>query len=93
MTPAITPAMIGQVIISGILAGSLYAMVALGLALIFGVMRVINIAHGPMLMLGAYTTYFLYYAFGLNPYLSLPISMAVRGTSGRHPWLAKSSRQ
>ena len=77
MTPTITPAMIGQVIISGILAGSLYAMVALGLALIFGVMRVINIAHGPMLMLGAYTTYFLYYAFGLNPYLSLPISMAV----------------
>jgi branched-chain amino acid transport system permease protein len=77
MTPAITPAMIGQVIISGILAGSLYAMVALGLSLIFGVMRVINIAHGPMLMLGAYTTYFLYSAFGLNPYLSLPISMAV----------------
>ena len=77
MTPAITPAMIGQVVISGILAGSLYAMVALGLALIFGVMRVINIAHGPLLMLGAYTTYFLYSAFGLNPYLSLPISMAV----------------
>ncbi|MEX2148349.1 MAG: branched-chain amino acid ABC transporter permease [Candidatus Rokuibacteriota bacterium] len=77
MSPAITPAMIGQVIISGILAGSLYAMVALGLSLIFGVMRVINIAHGPMLMLGAYTTYFLYAGFGLNPYLSLPISMAV----------------
>ena len=52
--------MVGQVIISGILSGALYAMVALGLALIFGVMRVINIAHGPLLMLGAYTTYFLY---------------------------------
>ncbi len=77
MNVVITPAMLGQVIISGILAGSLYAMVALGLALIFGVMRVINIAHGPMLMLGAYTTYFLHSAFGLNPYLSLPISMAV----------------
>src|SRR5688572_1177286 len=75
MTPAITPAMIGQVVISGILAGSLYAMVALGLALIFGVMRVINIAHGPLLMLGAYATYYLFHQAGLNPYLSLAISM------------------
>jgi branched-chain amino acid transport system permease protein len=73
----ITPAMVGQVIISGILSGALYAMVALGLALIFGVMRIINVAHGPLLMLGAYTTFFLYSAFGLNPYLSVPISMAV----------------
>jgi len=72
----ITPAMVGQVVISGILAGALYAMVALGLALIYGVMRVINIAHGPLLMLGAYTTFFLYSAFGLNPYLSVPVTMA-----------------
>ena len=69
--------MVGQVIISGVLAGALYALVALGLALIFGVMRVINIAHGPLLMLGAYTTYFLYSRDGLNPYLTLPVSMAV----------------
>jgi branched-chain amino acid transport system permease protein len=73
----ITPAMVGQVIISGILSGVLYSMVALGLALIFGVMRIINVAHGPLLMLGAYTTFFLYSAFHLNPYLSVPISMAV----------------
>ena len=76
MNVAITPAMVGQVVISGILAGALYAMVALGLALIYGVMRVINIAHGPLLMLGAYTTFFLYSAFGLNPYLSVPVTMA-----------------
>src|SRR5437763_11627615 len=69
--------MIGQVIISGVLSGALYAMVALGLALIFGVMRIINVAHGPLLMLGAYSTFFLYNAFGLNPYLTIPISMAV----------------
>jgi branched-chain amino acid transport system permease protein len=73
----ITPAMVAQVVVSGILAGALYAMVALGLALIFGVMRVINVAHGPLLMLGAYTTYFLYATWGMNPYLTLPISMAV----------------
>jgi branched-chain amino acid transport system permease protein len=75
VSPVITPLMIGQVVISGILAGALYAMVALGLALIFGVMRVINVAHGPLLMLGAYTTFFLYQSFGLNPYLSLAASM------------------
>src|SRR5438477_12470773 len=69
--------MLGQVVISGILSGALYAMVALGLALIFGVMRIINVAHGPLLMLGAYTTFFLYSTLGLNPYLTVPISMAV----------------
>jgi len=77
MNIALTPAMIGQVIISGILSGTLYAMVALGLALIFGVMRIINVAHGPLLMLGAYTTFFLSTTFHLNPYLTVPISMAV----------------
>src|SRR5713226_8659647 len=67
--------MLGQVVISGILSGALYAMVALGLALIFGVMRIINIAHGPLLMLGAYATYFLYSALGINPFLTVPVSM------------------
>jgi branched-chain amino acid transport system permease protein len=73
----ITPGMLAQVVVSGLLAGALYAMVALGLALIFGVMRVINIAHGPMLMLGAYTTWLLFDRFGMNPYLTLPVSAAV----------------
>ncbi|HWM76592.1 MAG TPA: branched-chain amino acid ABC transporter permease, partial [Methylomirabilota bacterium] len=59
----------------GLLAGALYAMVALGLGLIFGVMRVLNVAHGPLLMLGAYTTFWLFHWFGLNPYLSLLVSM------------------
>src|SRR5947207_5885036 len=69
--------MLGQVVISGILSGALYAMVALGLALIFGVMRIINVAHGPLLMLGAYATFFLYSALGINPYLTVPLSMLV----------------
>src|SRR5262249_21288701 len=71
----IPPVMIGQVVISGLLAGSLYSMVALGLGLIFGVMRVLNVAHGSILMLGAYTTFWLFHWFGLNPYLSLLVSM------------------
>ncbi len=71
----ITPTMVGQVVISGLLAGSIYAMVALGLGLIFGVMRVLNVAHGPLLMLGAYTTFWLFQWLGLNPYLSLLVTM------------------
>ena len=77
MTPHITAVMLGQVIVSGLLAGALYAMVALGLGLIFGVMRVLNVAHGPLLMLGAYITYFLFITVGLNPYLSLLVSMPI----------------
>ena len=68
--------MLGQVVVSGILSGGLYAMVALGLALIFGVMRVINIAHGPLLMLGAYATFFLHSQLAMNPFLTVPLSMA-----------------
>jgi branched-chain amino acid transport system permease protein len=76
MNVVVTPAMVGQVILSGVLSGALYALVALGLSLIFGVMRVINIAHGPLLMLGAYVTYFLYSQVGINPFLTVPLSMA-----------------
>jgi branched-chain amino acid transport system permease protein len=76
MNVALTPEMVGQVVISGVLSGALYAMVALGLALIFGVMRVINIAHGALLMLGAYVTFFLYSEAGINPFLTVPIAMA-----------------
>src|SRR5262249_56856618 len=70
-----TAVMGGEVGLAGLLAGSLYAMVALGLGLIVGVMRVLNSAHGPLLMLGAYTTFWLFRWLGLNPYLSLVVSM------------------
>jgi len=76
MNVVVTPAMVAQVILSGVLSGALYALVALGLSLIFGVMRVINIAHGPLLMLGAYVTYFLHSQLGINPFLTVPLSMA-----------------
>lgn len=75
MGVTITPAMVAQVVVSGLLAGALYSLVALGLALIFGVMRVINVAHGTLLTLGAYTTYWFFHLLGVNPYLSLLVSM------------------
>lgn len=74
-TVQITGTMFLQLVVSGLLAGGLYALVALGLALIFGVMRVINIAHGTLLMLGAYTTYWLFALTGMNPFLSLVVSV------------------
>jgi branched-chain amino acid transport system permease protein len=69
-----TGTMLLQGIVSGLLSGGVYAMIALGMALIFGVMRVINVAHGTLLMLGGYATYWLFALYGLNPFLSLLIS-------------------
>lgn len=63
-----------QVAINGLLVGGLYALMALGLSLIWGVMDVINVAHGAFIMLGAYTTYWLFQA-GVDPLLALPISI------------------
>ena len=74
MTIQITGTMLLQGIVSGLLSGGVYAMIALGMALIFGVMRVINVAHGTLLMLGGYTTYWLFSLYGLNPFFSLIIS-------------------
>src|SRR3990167_3752797 len=74
MSIQITGGMLLQGVVSGLLAGGLYAMVALGMALIFGVMRVINLAHGTLLMLGAYTTFWLFSLYGLNPFVSQLVS-------------------
>src|SRR6266852_1434357 len=77
LTPlsVITPAMLGQVVISRLLAGARYAMVALWLVRSFGVMRVLHASHGPLLMLGAYATFWLFQWLGMNPYLSLLVTM------------------
>jgi branched-chain amino acid transport system permease protein len=63
-----------QVIINGILLGGVYALFAIGMNIIFGVLRVINLAHGELMMLGAYVTYFLYAEADINPLLTLPVS-------------------
>jgi branched-chain amino acid transport system permease protein len=73
----ITGTMVLQVVVSGLLVGGLYALVALGLSLVFGVMRVINIAHGTILMLGAYVTFWLFDVLGMNPFVSILISFPV----------------
>lgn len=59
--------------IAGLLLGGLYALIAMGLSLQYGVARVLNIAHGEFIMLGALTTWTLRAAFGINPLLGLVI--------------------
>jgi len=56
-------------VINGLLTGALYALVGMGLALIFGVMRIVNFAHGAFMMLGMYATYVLFTRTDLSPYL------------------------
>lgn len=60
-----------QACVSGVLSGGVYALVALGLTLVFGVLRIINFAHGTLMMLGMYATFFLYRLAGVDPYLSV----------------------
>jgi len=66
-----------QAIVSGILIGGVYSLVAIGLSLIFGVMKIINFAHGAFMMLGMFVTYWLYVLLGIDPYLSLLFSIPV----------------
>jgi branched-chain amino acid transport system permease protein len=60
-------------LLNGIATGAVYALVALGLTLIYGVLHIVNFAHGSLLMLALYGVYFLYTLAGIDPYLALPI--------------------
>lgn len=62
-----------DMILSAVLLAGLYATMAYGLGLIYGVLRVVNLAHGGVLMAGAYLGFFLHERFGIDPYLSLPV--------------------
>ncbi|MGE0283017.1 MAG: branched-chain amino acid ABC transporter permease [Rhizobiaceae bacterium] len=61
---------LSQTIVSGLLLGGIFALVAAGLTLIFGVMKILNFAHGDFLMLGMYFAFVLSVMFGIDPYLS-----------------------
>ena len=62
---------LGELVLLGLAYGLLFGVLALGLTLIWGVMKVINIAHGDLVIVGAYSSYWLYYIAGFQPLLSL----------------------
>lgn len=66
-----------QVIIDGLLMGGIYALMALSLSMIFGVLRIINFAHGNLVAIGMYTSYWLFRLLGIDPYLSLIVAAFV----------------
>lgn len=58
-------------VLSGLTMGAIYALVALGLTLIYGVLHIINFAHGSLLMLALYAAYFMHYQLGIDPYVAI----------------------
>ncbi len=66
---------LAQAIVNGILIGGVYSLASVGLNLIFGVVKIVNFAHGEFIMLGMYSTYWSWALFGIDPLLSLVITM------------------
>lgn len=64
-----------QGLLTGLLMSGIYALVAIGLTLIFGVVRIVNFAHGEFVMVGMYATFWLWKLWGIDPYVSLLITM------------------
>jgi len=69
--------MLLQAVINGLLFGAVYSTIGIGFSLVWGVMNIINVAHGSFIMIGAYLSFTLYAAYGVDPFLSIPIVMAV----------------
>ncbi|MCL5045708.1 MAG: branched-chain amino acid ABC transporter permease [Actinobacteria bacterium] len=62
---------LGQLVINGLLIGGFYALISIGLTMIFGVTNLVNFAHGEFLMISMYATFWLHKLFGLDPYLAI----------------------
>jgi len=65
----------GQNLVFGLLVGALYGLVALGLSMIFGVTKILNVAHGELLMFGGYASFWAFSLLGLDPFLSIPTTI------------------
>src|SRR5438067_7757257 len=66
-----------QHVLNGLLQGCILALVGLGFSLVWGILNIINLAHAAFIMLAAYLTYFLWSLAGIDPFITLPLTMAV----------------
>jgi branched-chain amino acid transport system permease protein len=78
----VSPEIFFQTLINGLFTGGIYALVSIGLTLIYGVMVIVNFAHGEFLMLGIYTAFWFFTLFGMDPYLSIPFAVVLIGVIG-----------
>lgn len=67
--------MLAQNLVSGLLVGGLYGLAAVGLSLVFGVTKILNVSHGELLMLGGYAAFWLFKLYGVDPFLGLPLAI------------------
>lgn len=72
---AVDPTIFAQLLVFGVLLGGIYGFTALGLTIIFGVMDVINVAHGALMVVGMYTVWYVASTFGASPFLGIPIAV------------------
>ena len=77
-----TSQVIIQAIISGILMGLIYALIAAGLSLIFGLMEIVNFAHGDHLMISMFSTFWFWMLFGIDPIFSIPLTIILMAFLG-----------
>lgn len=73
---------IPQNLVFGILVGALYGLAALGLSLVFGVTKFLNVAHGELLMIGGYASFWIFSLWGIGPFLSLPLNILILSLIG-----------
>ena len=71
-----------QHVINGLLQGAILALVGLGFSMVWGILNIINLAHAAFIMLAAFMTYFLWLKAGLDPFLSLPLTMGALFVAG-----------
>ncbi len=85
----VDPSIVAASALHGLATGAVYALVALGLSLVYGVLHIVNFAHGSLLMLALYGVYFLHERLGLDPYLALPALVPVAALVGYalHRWV------
>jgi branched-chain amino acid transport system permease protein len=78
----VSPGELGQIFVNAVLLSGILALVALGFSLVWGIMNIVNLAHGAFIVLGAYITFFLHELLHFDPFLSIPLSMLVLFTLG-----------